>query len=82
MPTLQVIADAGNVTDQLLDLTKQAVHYLHEGFQGKPRVNGHGVLNEPRNFRTDLIVAREKIDAALSLFDGTSWPTEEDYRRA
>lgn len=79
MPNKQIVSDAGATTTQLFELCSQAAHSLREGQQGRPRSNSLGVLIDPHDFRSDLVIAREKIDAALALFDGTTWPGKADY---
>ena len=75
MPVPAIVSEAEAVTSELLDACHQAAHTLREGHSGRPRTNSAGVLIEPRNFRHDLVSAREKIDAALALFDRSEWPS-------
>lgn len=42
--------------------------------------NGAGVLASPSHQRRDLAAAVDELKKALDVFDGTNWPTKQDYQ--
>lgn len=64
-----ILAAAARNTTQILDLADRAKEALRGD---QPRSNGAGVLSNPANFLDDLRAARELIDRAITLHDGTT----------
>lgn len=67
--------DLSKRSDQISDAVAQAYGYVGRDLW----TNGFGILADPSSVRSNLLMARQKIDAALKTLADTSWPSDADY---
>ena len=61
-------------TDQILIHARECRYLISD-----IAMNGAAILHSPSDVRRNFMAARKELDAALAVFNATTWPTEEDY---
>lgn len=61
-------------TDEFLMHARECRHLI-----SNIAMNGAGILHCPSEVRSNFMAARKELDAALAVFNATTWPTDEDY---
>ena len=78
-----LIGQAERTTTTIQEHARRAADALRRGLAtDSAAVNALGVLMEPRLRMSDLLAAREEIDAALEKLRNAAWPRESDYRES
>lgn len=72
----ETLRQAGRNTEKVVELMDRAVAVLH-GDGG--RINGAGILANPFNTLQDMKAARDLLDRAIALHEGTNWLNASDY---
>lgn len=69
-------------TRKVQDHAFKAAEVLRKSYDGRIMVNAYGILVEPDKRGSDLRIARDEINKALSILEATNWPTDSDYDAA
>lgn len=78
-----LIGQAERTTTTIQEHAHRAADVLRHGLESdSAAVNALGVFMEPQLRISDLLAAREEIDAALDRLRNTAWPKDSDYRES
>lgn len=78
-----LIGQAERATTTIQDHARRAAEMLRRGLgNNSAAVNALGIFMEPQLRMSDLLAAREEIDAALEKLRNAVWPKDSDYRES